>query len=708
MNTIDFHKAMWRYSAWSLAGLMTLGLIACGGGGGGSGSTTSASSGAMLRFQSVDGIAPSIPQYMMATVAGSFALNASSTATISTVTWDFGDGTTASTANTTHVYANTGSYTVSVNATDSTGKQMSFTQTVTVVAFSEAYTCLADLAVTVPSVATVGTPFTASLSVPSCMNGEVTQVVWNFGNGSTASGTSTTFTYAAAGTFNVTTAVYLFAGTTPSFTYTSTIYVTSNSTGSGSGTGTGTGTGSGTGTGTGSGSGSGTGTGTGTGSGSGTGTGTGSGSGSGTGTGTGSGTGSGSGGNTCPVSTTTETPSPHGMYCRCRHHYHWDRDFVTSDDSQDADDARDWGHDCKEWFDDHSDWFHNFGSWDHDDDASAQDTSADQNRCEDHGHHGWDQDCDDWYNHRNDPDYSRGLRLKPVINSMAWEDLYYPANTTPNTGVDYDYNDFLTEFVVSETADSNNNISTIDIDFYPRAVGAGYDHQLLLVLDGLVSGQVKNSKLLPQTKPLFNGSAQVTVSYDDDDGHAVGSVTHPKYNQDIVLFPSTHAVFDPDDGNSNNNGSIIDTVADSDDFSGSTAIDDYNRPKLFAHVHIVLDDPCLNPAPKDGRVDASGLRVILQPKPTDYDIDIIDVDAHNFTKDGLPWGFIIPTDWQWMQEGVNINNGYPLLKDYAQHLLGNNPTDGSDYMHWYNYPVNDTNHQFLYPLVPAQDVLPLH
>src|SRR6185437_8768353 len=115
-----------------------------------------------------------------------------------------------------------------------TGKQMSFTQTVTVVAFNEAYTCLSDLAVTIPSVGTVGTAFTATLSVPSCMNGEVTSVDWNFGDGSTMSGTSATYTYSTAGTYNVTTAVYLFGGTTPTFTLTSTIYVAAAST---SGTG---------------------------------------------------------------------------------------------------------------------------------------------------------------------------------------------------------------------------------------------------------------------------------------------------------------------------------------------------------------------------------------------------------------------------------------------------------------------------------------
>ena len=391
------------------------------------------------------------------------------------------------------------------------------------------------------------------------------------------------------------------------------------------------------------------------------------------------------------------------MYCRCRHHYHWDSGDGTADNSS-THDARDWAHDCKDWFNDHRDWFDNFGSWDHADHSDSNDTSRDTVRCEDHGHDSWDTDCDDWYNHRHDHDYSKGLRLKPAVNSIAWEDLYYPSNAKAPGTPDYDYNDFLTEFVVNETTDANNDITAIDINFFPRAVGAEYDHSLDLVLDGLVSSQVNNSNILPQTKPLFNGSAQVTLNYFDQNGDPVGDTTHPAYNQDIVLFPSTHAAFDS--SSSGNYGSITDTYfTDPDDYSGGIP-ESYTRAQLYAHVHIVLDDPCLNPAPTDGRVDASKLRVILHPKPTNYDIDIIDVDAHNFTSAGYPWGFIIPTDWQWMQEGVNINNGYPLLKDYAQHLLGHNPTDGSDYMHWFNYPVDDSSQTILYPKVPASQILP--
>lgn len=389
------------------------------------------------------------------------------------------------------------------------------------------------------------------------------------------------------------------------------------------------------------------------------------------------------------------------MYCLCRHHYRWDRNDVTYDSDTHHD--YDWAHDCQDWFSDHRDWDDSYGNWDHDDDQSAHDTNADHLRCEDHGHDNWNHDCDEWYEHRHDSCYSPTLRLKPVVNSVAFEDLYYPTteNSNPPRQPDYDYNDFLTAFKITEQTNSNNDITAINIDFYPRAVGAGYDHSFLLVLDGLPSLPAKNLSLLPQTKPMFNGTAQVTLSYYDQTGNLIGTPTHPAYNQDIVVFPSTHAIFGGTV--SGDMGSIIDSVVPSGYTSGIPST--YITAKLNAQVHIVLNDPRLNPAPADGRIDASGFRVILHPKPTDLDEDIINVDPKNFTADGYPWGFIIPTDWRWPRETININNGYPMFQDYRNYLLGKTPTDGSDYMHWYNYPSQDAD-DYLYPVIPFHDFLP--
>ncbi len=397
MGSRGFRRTAAKYATLVIAGFLSMALMACQNS---SGSTNSnlTTIDQNLRFQSVDGIAPSIPQYMMVTVPATFALNASGSVTVSNATWNFGDGTTANTAIATHTYSATGTYTVTVTATDSNGNQMSFNQAVTVVAFNEAYNCIADLSTSVPSVGTVGQAVTMTLNVPSCMTGEITTTDWNFGDNSTGSGTSVTHTFTTAGVYTVNTAIYIFDGTTPSFTVTATISITGGNSTSGGGSTSGSGSGSTSGSGTGSTAGSGSGSTSGSGTGSTSGSGTGSTSGSGTGSTSGSGTGS--------------TPPPNGTYCECVHHYHWDNDFSEGATSEMAlehnnsdsngDYHHDWGHDCRDWFDDHLGWFEEYGTWFKDGRENDSDTSRDHVRCEDHGHHNWDQDCADYNLHGDD------------------------------------------------------------------------------------------------------------------------------------------------------------------------------------------------------------------------------------------------------------------------------------------------------------------
>jgi hypothetical protein len=288
------------------------------------------------------------------------------------------------------------------------------------------------------------------------------------------------------------------------------------------------------------------------------------------------------------------------------------------------------------------------------------------------------------------------VQLSPLVNAVAWEDLYSPPGSP--ISADFDYNDFMTEFKIQQIADKNNNITDIYIDFYPRAVGAGYDHTLFLVLTGTKTTPSNNSASLPITKAMFKGSADVTLTYYDQNGNVIGQPTNPAYNQDIVVFPSTHAIFGP-----NASGSI-DTVVPSNYVSGIPS--NYVVPQRNARVHISLTSPSLNPAPASGSIDPSTFRVILHPIPTNYDIDIINVDPTNFAgATGNPWGFIIPTDWRWMDEGQVIDNGYPEFSEYRKFLMGQ-PATG-DYMNWFNHPIQPASASVLYPSIPWTDFLPV-
>ncbi len=110
--------------------------------------------------------------------------------------WIFGDGGTAATANPSHTYTATGTYTVSLSATDSRG----CTATVTAPAVVQIYPADVQFSTSTP-VACTGQPFSfLNTSLPSSGSW-----VWNFGDGSPVSNLfSPTHTYTTPGTYTVT------------------------------------------------------------------------------------------------------------------------------------------------------------------------------------------------------------------------------------------------------------------------------------------------------------------------------------------------------------------------------------------------------------------------------------------------------------------------------------------------------------------------
>ncbi len=106
-------------------------------------------------------------------------------------TWDFGDGNTANQQNPSHVYANAGTYSVTLVITTQAGCTQTVTQTVTVNPI----------------------PVPAFNSVPVCFNNPTifnnqstgaTIWSWNFGDGNTSTQQSPSHTYGAPGTYSVT------------------------------------------------------------------------------------------------------------------------------------------------------------------------------------------------------------------------------------------------------------------------------------------------------------------------------------------------------------------------------------------------------------------------------------------------------------------------------------------------------------------------
>jgi len=115
---------------------------------------------------------------------------------VSSWLWDFGDGSSSTLQNPSHVYASGGTYNVTLTITSNTGCVQSITKTVTiyhnpVVGFSNTNVCL-----------NVSTQFTNTTTV---QNGLISTFAWNFGDGTAISALpNPTHVYAAAGNYNVT------------------------------------------------------------------------------------------------------------------------------------------------------------------------------------------------------------------------------------------------------------------------------------------------------------------------------------------------------------------------------------------------------------------------------------------------------------------------------------------------------------------------
>ncbi len=119
--------------------------------------------------------------------------------TIASYAWNFGDGTTGTGDTAQHTYATAGTYTVTLNVTDSVGNTGTASE---------------DLEVQdAPPPTAVFTSTTTHLSASfdgtgsSANGGTIVSYAWNFGDGTTGTGPTPQHTYTAAGTYTVTLAV---------------------------------------------------------------------------------------------------------------------------------------------------------------------------------------------------------------------------------------------------------------------------------------------------------------------------------------------------------------------------------------------------------------------------------------------------------------------------------------------------------------------
>jgi PKD repeat protein len=117
---------------------------------------------------------------------------------IASSTWDFGDGTFGTGANTTHTYAVAGTYDVSLTVTDNNAAPATASNPVTV----EDAPANVDPTASFTSSVQFHTATLTSTSTDS--DGTITAFAWDFGDGTFGSGATNQHTYSAPGTYPVT------------------------------------------------------------------------------------------------------------------------------------------------------------------------------------------------------------------------------------------------------------------------------------------------------------------------------------------------------------------------------------------------------------------------------------------------------------------------------------------------------------------------
>jgi PKD repeat protein len=132
-----------------------------------------------------------------ANISFSSAGSTDSDGTIASYSWNFGDGSTSTTANPTHAYTTAGTYTAVLTVTDNGGLTDTDNATVTVTATNVAPVAEANG----PYSGNTGVAISFSSAGTTDSDGTIASYSWNFGDGTTSTSANPTHAYTAAGTY---------------------------------------------------------------------------------------------------------------------------------------------------------------------------------------------------------------------------------------------------------------------------------------------------------------------------------------------------------------------------------------------------------------------------------------------------------------------------------------------------------------------------
>lgn len=159
----------------------------------------------------------------------SFQLSVPAGYILTSAQWNWGDGSAvqSGTGVMGHTYNTAGLYTIAVTMFDGAGNQSVATLFLNIINYLDGFDCATQTSITVPSDAVVGTPISVSANIPSCIASRITEVRWDFGDGSGPVTSSTAqHTFTAPGDYTVISYISSsFPGSNPLFTLEQVIHV---------------------------------------------------------------------------------------------------------------------------------------------------------------------------------------------------------------------------------------------------------------------------------------------------------------------------------------------------------------------------------------------------------------------------------------------------------------------------------------------------
>lgn len=270
-------------------------------------------------------------------------------------------------------------------------------------------------------------------------------------------------------------------------------------------------------------------------------------------------------------------------------------------------------------------------------------------------------------------DLAAGRSVAPLVvlteeNSSVGSFIYYPSSTGyyvvgyednyPEKG-DYDFNDLVVGYQVKFGLDLNGRVKTIEGEGYLVARGGSYNHDWLLHIDLPDSAQVSGEVTLYDAS-----NSNIMTGYPKSISETGRLLVEP-YTDSQTLFS------DPEEA-------YVNTLWYSDHVPG---------PKFTFSV--TLDDGI--PA---HRLTDAPFDPILYVRETGYEIHLKDFSpllVRSFNSEdgqtsfvdanGYPFAMVVPEDWLFPNEYVDLGDAYPSFVNYIE-------SDNTDSSNWYEEGIS--------------------